>query len=212
MAELHVLGHSSRAKMLSLNLRRILGPQWPLEYLLFPAFWPQNIYQCKSTINHTDPAYYISMRRGQCMNIRGAHLHQIRSFFNIVQKAFDPPLVNCPTRWSLLFIFVFLCWSSPWPPKKVKMRSPKKVFPRIHYGMYILQKNWVKTVIPAFSSGQNNLPPSIWGPSRQLDDQHRNTNMNDEDHLVGQLTTPTPTIRKMSIDLRHFCHWQLPYR
>ena len=39
-----------------------------------------------------------------------------------------------------------------------------------------------------------------------VDDQHRNTNMNDEDHLVGQLTTPTPTIRKMSIDLRHFCH------
>ena len=52
-----------------------------------------------------------------------------------------------------------------------------------------MQKNWVKTVIPAFSSGQSNLPPSIWGPSRQLDDQHRNTNMNIKDHLVGQLTS-----------------------
>ena len=31
-------------------------------------------------------------------------------------------------------------------------------------------------------------PPPIWGPSRQLDDQHRNTNMNNKDHLVGQLT------------------------
>ena len=24
------------------------------------------------------------------------------------------PLFNCPTIWSLLFIFVFLCWSSSW--------------------------------------------------------------------------------------------------
>ena len=60
--------------------------------------------------------------------------------------------------------------------------------PRDTYKKYILQKNWVKTVIPAFSSGQSNLPPSIWGPSRQLDDQHKNTNMNDKDHLVGELT------------------------
>ena len=64
--------------------------------------------------------------------------------------------------------------------------------PRDTYKKYILQKNWVKTVIPAFSSGQSNLPPSIWGPSRQLDDQHRNTNMNDKDHLVGQLTRGDP--------------------
>ena len=46
----------------------------------------------------------------------------------------------------------------------------------------------VTHVIPAFSSGQNNLHPPIWGPSRQLDDQHRNTNMKNKDHLVGQLT------------------------
>ena len=34
-------------------------------------------------------------------------------------------------------------------------------------------------------------PPPIWGPSRQLDDQHRNTNMKNKDHLVGQLTSTT---------------------
>ena len=73
--------------------------------------------------------------------------------------------------------------------------------PRDTYKKYILQKNWVKTVIPAFSSGQNNLPPSIWGPSRQLDDQHRNTNMNDKDHLVGQLTTPPPTVGQDVVEL-----------
>ena len=55
------------------------------------------------------------------------------------------------------------------------------------------KKFWVKTVIPAYSSGQSNLPSSMWGPSRQLDDQHRNTNMNDKDHLVGQLTSVDPT-------------------
>ena len=43
-----------------------------------------------------------------------------------------------------------------------------------------------------FISDQSNLPPSIWGPSRQLDDQHRNTNMNKKDHLVGQLTRVPP--------------------
>ena len=53
---------------------------------------------------------------------------------------------------------------------------------------YILQKNWVKTAIPALSSGQNNLQVPIWGCHRQLDDQHRSPNTNNKDHLVGQLT------------------------
>ena len=48
------------------------------------------------------------------------------------------------------------------------------------YKKYILQKNWVKTVIPALSSGRSNLQRPIWGCHRQLDDR---------DHLVGQLTT-----------------------
>ena len=47
------------------------------------------------------------------------------------------------------------------------------------YEKYILQKNWVKTVIPALSSGRSNLQRPIWGCHRQLDDR---------DHLVGQLT------------------------
>ena len=52
------------------------------------------------------------------------------------------------------------------------------------YKKYILQKNWVKTVIPALSSGRSNLQRPIWGCHRQLDDR---------DHLVGQLTTKVLT-------------------
>ena len=51
------------------------------------------------------------------------------------------------------------------------------------YKKYILQKNWVKTVIPALSSGRSNLQRPIWGCHRQLDDR---------DHLVGQLTRAHP--------------------
>ena len=39
-------------------------------------------------------------------------------------------------------------------------------------------------------------PPPIWGHSRQLDDQHRNTNMNDKDHPVGQLTSTLSETKK----------------
>ena len=78
-----------------------------------------------------------------------------------------------------------------WRGKTHRISPQKFLRPRDTYKKYILQKNWVKTVIPAFSSGQSNLPPSVWGPSRQLDDQHRNTNMNNKDHLVGRLTKKT---------------------
>ena len=54
---------------------------------------------------------------------------------------------------------------------------------------YILQKKWVKTALPGLGSGRNNLQTAIWGHSRQLDDQHRNPNMNNKDHHVGQLTS-----------------------
>ena len=57
------------------------------------------------------------------------------------------------------------------------------------YKKYILQKKWSKTDIPALSSGLNNLHPAIWGCHHQLDDQYRNPNANNRDHLVGQLTT-----------------------
>ena len=50
------------------------------------------------------------------------------------------------------------------------------------------EKNWTKTVNPALSSGLNFFPPPIWGHHHQLDDQQRNPNMNNRDHLVGQLT------------------------
>ena len=73
-------------------------------------------------------------------------------------------------------------------------KTPKKLakfFLRLRdvYKKYILQKNWTKTAISALSSGQSNLHPPIWGRHRQLDDHHRNPNINDRDHLVGQLTT-----------------------
>ena len=69
-------------------------------------------------------------------------------------------------------------------------KSAKKIL-RLHdtHKMYILQKNWTKTVNPALSSGLNFFPPPIWGHHHQLDDQHRNPNMNNKDHLVGQLTS-----------------------
>ena len=72
---------------------------------------------------------------------------------------------------------------------KIKKKSPK-FFLRLRdtYKKYILQKNWSKTAIPALSSGPSNLQQSIWGRHHQLDDQHRNPNMNNKDHLVGQLT------------------------
>ena len=71
------------------------------------------------------------------------------------------------------------------PPKEVAFsggKTKKKLskfflWLRDTYKKYILQKNWVKTAIPALSSGQNNLQTPIWGRHRQLDD-----------NLVGQLT------------------------
>ena len=53
------------------------------------------------------------------------------------------------------------------------------------------KKKWVKTAHPALSSGQSNIQTPIWGHSRQLDDQHRNPNINNKDHHVGQLTSCT---------------------
>ena len=75
------------------------------------------------------------------------------------------------------------------------MGKRKKMLPKFFlrlrdtYKKYILQKNWVKTALPGLSSGRNNLQTPIGGHSRQLDDQHRNPNINNKDHHVGQLTT-----------------------
>ena len=76
-------------------------------------------------------------------------------------------------------------WQGKTPQKPVK----KVLWPHDIYKKYLLQKKWVKTAIPALSSGQSNLHQPIWGCHRQLDDQHRNPNNNDRDHLVGQLTS-----------------------
>ena len=73
--------------------------------------------------------------------------------------------------------------------------------------------------IPALGSGQSNLQTPIWGCHRQLDDQHRNPNMNNKDHLVGRLTS---IVQKIFIEsgsrfefltsvyfwsINHFVHW-----
>ena len=75
-------------------------------------------------------------------------------------------------------------WQGKTPQKTVK----KVLWPHDTYRKYILQKKWIKTAISALSSDQSNLHTPIWGPSRQLDDQYRNPNINNRDRLVGQLT------------------------
>ena len=64
-------------------------------------------------------------------------------------------------------------------PKRVTDMTPKKkpsfVIP---IKKHILQKNWSKTIICGLSSGRNNLPQPIWVHSLQLDDRHRNPNIN----------------------------------
>ena len=78
--------------------------------------------------------------------------------------------------------------------------KPIESLPRIFCGLVIHIKNTFCKKIGSKRSFQPSAvvraiyPPSIWGPSRQLDDQHRNTNMNNKDHLVGQLTTCTPAV------------------
>ena len=111
-----------------------------------------------------------------------------------------PPIRNVEQRFSREGVPV-LAEPPPWKsgplPKKTAVSGGKtkkklpKFFLRLWdtYKKYILQKNWVKTIIPAHSSGQSNLHGSIWGCHRQLDDQHRNPNMNNKDHLVGRLTS-----------------------
>ena len=77
------------------------------------------------------------------------------------------------------------------------------------YKKYILQKNWSKTAIPALSSGPSNLQQSIWGRHHQLDDQHRNPNISNKDHLVGQLTKDDDDYWDGSCDTQRnsVCFW-----
>ena len=71
--------------------------------------------------------------------------------------------------------------------------------PRDTYSKETLQKKWPKTVIPALNSGQNNLHPAIWGCHHQLDDHHRNPNVNNRDHLVGQLTREIGALKILAL-------------
>ena len=72
--------------------------------------------------------------------------------------------------------------------------KPPKILPTFFCGLVIHIKNTFCKKIGSKRSFQPSAvvraiyPPPIWGPSRQLDDQHRNTNMKNKDHLVGQLT------------------------
>ena len=63
----------------------------------------------------------------------------------------------------------------------------------IHMKNTLCKKKWVKTPIPALSSDQSNLQTPIWGRHHQLDDQNKNPNINNRDHLVGQLTNVPPS-------------------
>ena len=83
-------------------------------------------------------------------------------------------------------------WQGKTPQKPVK----KVLWPHDIYKKYLLQKKWVKTAIPALSSDQSNLQTPIWGCHHQLDDQNRNPNINNRDHLVGQLTSAHCTFHK----------------
>ena len=78
--------------------------------------------------------------------------------------------------------------------------KPIESLPRNFCGLVIHIKNTFCKKIGSKRSFQPSAvvraiyPPPIWGHSRQLDDQHRNPNINNEDHHVGQLTRYPPSI------------------
>ena len=53
---------------------------------------------------------------------------------------------------------------------------------------YISRKARPKSPIQALSSGQSNLQTPMWGPSHQLDDRHRNPNINIRERSSGWAT------------------------
>ena len=57
-------------------------------------------------------------------SICGFSTQLVRNWWPTYTTQYTPiPLVNCPTRWSLSFIFVFLCWSSIFPIPGTKKYS-----------------------------------------------------------------------------------------
>ena len=72
----------------------------------FPPYFPDSVFCI-----HSNSPFCISCSREDCGD----------------KWTFPPAagstVVNCPTRWSLLFIFVFLCWSSIFPIPDTKKYS-----------------------------------------------------------------------------------------
>ena len=71
-------------------------------------------------------------------------------------------LVNRPTRWSLLFIFGFLCWSSSWWWRP-HIDSGKLLGPLLRAGMAVLDQFFCKMYFLYVSrSRQKNLGNFFW--------------------------------------------------
>ena len=78
-------------------------------------------------------------------------------------------------------------------PQAFPTPSPIPVLPQLRWiPPHLRSSTRVKMALPGLGSGRNNLQTAIWGHSRQLDDQHRNPNINNKDHHVGQLTRGSP--------------------
>ena len=79
-----------------------------------------------------------------------------------------------PHFWETPLIF-----GKPFPgPKRVTDMTPKKSLPSSYPLKTYFAKKWSKTAFCGLSSGQTILPQPIWGHSHQLDDRHRNPNIN----------------------------------
>ena len=63
--------------------------------------------------------------------------------FQIVALNSYGTLVNCPTRWSLSFIFVFLCWSSSWRLGP-HIDGGRLLWPLLEAGMTVLTQFFCK--------------------------------------------------------------------
>ena len=71
-------------------------------------------------------------------------------------------VVNCPTRWSLLFIFGFLCWSSSWWWRPL-IDCCKLLGPLLRAGMAVLDQFFCKMYFLYVSrSRQKNLAVFSW--------------------------------------------------
>ena len=67
-------------------------------------------------------------------------------------------VVNCPTRWSLFFIFVFLCWSSSWRLVP-HIEGGRLLWPPLKAGMTVLTQFFCKM----YSRGRKNFFGEILG-------------------------------------------------